>query len=73
MRWRSAKSAPRDGREFLACCDFADRRELRLVRYDAEGLRMRHYEPGPFIWRDAEGRIAESIVTHWVPAPELPR
>lgn len=73
MKWRSIKTAPKDGTEVLLFCNLGrGNTELAIARWHEDQAR-----PGPFgrfCWKEKEGSAwAENIPTHWMPLPAAPR
>lgn len=78
-RWRSMKTAPRDGTPILLRVNFNDRlgEDAIVAAYDnmAGPLDSGH---GRFVWlptlaADGASRIAERVPTGWLPLPLLKR
>ena len=65
--WQPIETAPRDGTEVLAWCDFDSLRCAIVISYEPND------ENPKWPWWDWDCRgIHESVPTHWMPLPAPP-
>mgnify|MGYP003453484436 CR=1 FL=1 len=73
LRWRSARTVPKDGSRVLLVCEMEGGPFVFAARWDDAVQASGDY--GRFAWTPDGGgdRIAEKCVTHWAPIPFIPK